>query len=475
MHSSLFKHIWLIQPSPPVPSVIPIDAANGTSVHFSPSWDLLCLQSFLLERTGHTCTLIDTRCHESTEAALQILRDPPDARTTSVAVIYTTIDNLGSAISIAAHVRKQFPSMITALCGPYVASFPETIELFPGVQFGLAGDPEIILRNLLEFIDIEHRLKLVPGLIIPGVAAKNPHWVRDLHSLSLPEWFRVDWRSYSINHHHKGVHLEARISRGHPGKKEDRAWPVPQEPLRLWPLPLLAQLLQKCSGHGITEVFFADPPGLWTDDMIMEWCRHLRVVRNSQAWSFQLVPRMLTNELITELAANGCRRIEFIIPTCDTGLRSSRGLELTDRQIATVLSRVKAGNILPLLAYWIQGPGEPPGEAARVLQHISAMDYPPFALCPHPFFHDSMLFREEGETQRAPPISAWLEWAQKPDENKPPPALWRGTQGVAECQRIMNVILKNIHRNPWHQIRRAFRFFRGVHGRTTHLTSSAQS
>ena len=458
MRSSLFKHIWLIQPPDPIPPVTPVDAAGGSTVRYSPSWDLLCLQSFLLERTGHTCSVIDTRVFDHLSDALQILDQPFEHGTETVAIIYADVLNLGMVGAIVAHLHSHHPTMTVILCGPLVDSFPETVRLIPHVHFGLCGDPEVILRNLLDFIDISHRLKLVPGLIMPDEPSRAPHWMDRLQGLSLPEWYRVNWASYKTIDDHETLRVEIRLSRGIPAGVERLAFAKPNEPVRVWSLPAMAQSFQKSAGQGIAEIFLADPPGFWTDDQIMEWCRQLNVFRNTQPWGIQLFPRELSIELLDAMAGNACHRVEFIIPTCEPALKARYGITIADDAMRELILQMEARNISAQMIYWIQGPNEKENESVRVFRHIAALGYPKFALHPFPLHHDSLLYAEElAMGKPVPPLSEWITWGQNPDLAHPPVALWDGVAGLNRCRSTMQSIQRKIIRNPGRHVNRITR------------------
>jgi len=459
MRSSLSKQIWLIQPPDPVPPVTLVDAAGGATVRFSPAWDLLCLQSFLLERTGHICNLIDTRIFDDLNRALKTLDMPVDQNTDSVVIVYADVLNLGFVGYITGYIHAHYPSMTIVLCGPMVDSFPETVRLIPHVQFGLCGDPEVILRNLLDFIDISHRLKLVPGLIMPDEPPRPPHWMERLQALSLPEWYRVSWSSYKSTHDHGGsLRVEARLSRGMPNGIDRMFFPKPNEPVRVWPLSAMSQSFQKSAGQGIAEIFLADPPGFWTDERIAEWCRHLNVFRNTQPWGIQLFPRDIPDDLLEDMGGNACHRVEFIIPTCDPALRERYGLTYPDDQLRELIIKMEARNISAQLIYWIQGPDEKVNESTRVSRHIASLGYPKFALHPFPFHHDSLLYRDElAKGKKLPTLTEWITWGQKPDLAHPPVALWEGVTGLIRCRSTMQSIQRKLLRNPGRHINRISR------------------
>jgi hypothetical protein len=460
MHSSLSKHVWLIQPQDPINAVAPIDAAGGDTLRFSPSWELMCLQAFILDRTGHTCTLIDIRTFESMSHALNKLNNPPDPRSDGIVVIFTTTHHLGPVGSIIEYVDRNFPDLLIVLCGPFVNSFPDALRLIPNVDFGLCGDPENILRNLLDFIDIEHRLNLVPGLILPNQPAKQPHWLSNLQALSLPEWYRINWNLYQSTDVLHLLRAEARLSRGNSGTPGDIACSSPGEPVRHWSFPAMAQSFQKCAGQGIYEIYLNDPPGFWTDAHISEWCRQLLVFRNTQPWAIQLIPRTLPDGILNSLAENSCHRIEFIIPTCDESRKSDFGITISDHEFLALLEQLAARNIRAELIYWVHGPGENINEAERVLRHLTTLHYPKFAVYPFPLNHDSVLYKNNQDSGgNPPPITEWIAWAQKPDSAQPP-GLWGGISDLANCKKTIQTIQRKVTRNPYRQLSRAVRRMR---------------
>jgi len=456
MRSLRSRHIWLIQPQDPLPTVTPIDGAGGDSVRFSPAWDLLCLHSFILGRTGHTCDLIDVRLYNSISSALGNLTDRSNPGSNGLALIYTTVTNLGPAVNVIDFIRENYPDVTIVIFGPYVSSFPDTLNLIPNIHYGLSGDPEIILRNLLDFTDIEHRLKLIPGLIIPGHTKTNtPYWASNLNGLSLPVWNKTHWASYHSDIHSYGARVEARLSRGHADHAVNVVYSLPNEPVRVWPFHLMAQLLQKCPRQGISEIFFSDPPGFWTPERVLEWCRNLKLVRSSQAWAFQIIPRLMSDEEILELSSQECKRIELIIPSCDTKRRKEFGFELSNDDLNTLMTRLTSHKIKPQLIYWIQGPDENADEADSILRSINTLHVPQFSIYPFPFYHDSQLYQSRkscGLDQ--PPLTDWIAWAQHSDKASPPPAIWRGIAGIEQFHSMMQTIQRHITHSPWVKINR---------------------
>ena len=449
MRSSLVKHLWLIQPNDHHSPVLPLDAAGGATIHFSPSWDLLCLRAFILERTGHTCELIDVRCHAGIEEAFAVTGTSPAHDATSIAVIHTTTANLGSVGAIARFLKMHHPEMPIALFGPHVNAFPETIFLIQGIDYGLFGDPELKLRHLLDSLDIPHRLKLMPGLLMPGATMKPVHWADDLRGLSFPDWQTIDWVDYRHSPSMRGANIEARLSRGNPGTPADIPWPSAQEPLRVWPLPGMAQTFQKCPGNGIDEIFLADPPGLWSDQRLLDWINQLKRLRNTQLWSFQIVARILPPNIISELAVTACARIEIIIPTLDEKRQASLGMSIRDADLRQLIEQLRNAGVDPHIIFWIEGPWRVENEAGLIADKVRTLGRPSYAVYPFPFHIDSALYRQVCDAGASPPrLDEWIAWAQRED-TEAPAELWSGAEGLPRAEATMKSLTRRIARDPW--------------------------
>ncbi len=450
MRSTLVRHLWLIQPHENHTPVVPIDAAGGFTVHFSPAWDLLCLRAFLLDRTGHTCSLIDARLHDTLEQAFGLAEQERHPDEGVIAVIYTVTSQLGSVGEIIRYIRQHHPDIPIALFGPHVSAFPGSLALLPGVDFGLAGDPEIKLRHLLDSLDVPHRQRLVPGLILPGSPVKAAHWSPDLRGFSLPNWQTINWADYRHNPGVRGAHIEVRLSRGHTGTSADVAWPRAGEPLRAWPMDRMAQALQKCPGNGINEVFFADPPGFWTNDRLDAWIKSLKNLRNTQPWSLQIVARDVPQTIISELSLIGCHRIEIIIPTIDPHRQAELGMTMPDDLLLDLVTRLRNVAVDPQLIFWVAGPWPVENEVELIAAKVKSLGRPSFAVYNFPFHHDAPLYqRLIDEGGRPPPLDDWLAWAQRGEDREPPVALWSGMGGLAKAESTMHELQRRIGSDPW--------------------------
>lgn len=455
MRSLMVKQLWLIQPQDPATEVLPLDAAGGGTIHFSPAWDLVCLHAFILERTGHRSSIIDLRLHDRIEDGFRDWMPGDSGRDHVVALIYATTHNLESTGEIIRYLKGALPNSRVVLFGPYPSAYPETLHLLPGIDFALCGDPEIKLRLLLDSLDVSHRLRNIAGLYARGTEIKSANWLPDLKNLSLPDWQQYNWRDYRVSTVQRGARIEARLSRGHPGTGADAPWPGRNEPMREWPMQQLAQRLKRCPGNGIDEIFFADPPGFWTDARLSGWCGVLRNLRNTQEWSFQIIARDLPDVILNELPVNGCHRVEIIIPTTNPAHQPEFGMSMTLAGLKNLITRMRQRSIDGQVVYWIEGPHAEAGEASAIMRYNREIGSPSFAVYPFPCHDDSPLAAKySDQSRKAPDIHAWIASAQDPAGRAAPCGLWGGSAARSHATGTLRAIHRKIARNPMRLLKR---------------------
>ncbi len=452
MQSLRRAHVILIQPPDPPSAVTAIDATGGNTVTFGPSWDLMSLRTFMLNRTGHPCTFVDTRLYENVEQSLaEVIENISGPR---IAVIQTVTAGLGESAAVIEVLHRSFPDVVIAISGQHPSQFPDHVLDIPYVDFGLVGDPEPILRNLLSNSDIPHRLKLVPGLLSKENPHPEPSWSQDLRSLSLPDWSGMFWPAYEAENQN-GVRMSIRLSRGHSRHDADLAWGSAGEPLRIWPFDQAASCIQRCGHHGIVDLVLTDAPGFWTHDRITDWCRALQHQRSSQPWSFQVFPRSFDEDVIEALSLACCRRVEIVFPTADPDALKAAGHLSDFARLNESILRLQDAGMLVHFRFLVGGPGEDRHEADRIARIITAFDFMPYSLYPFPLHFDSKLYKTESEEREdVPTIEEWIAWARDPWLADKPVAAWGGVAGAEHTSDVMQSVQNRIMKNPRRRFRR---------------------
>ncbi len=422
----------------------------------SSPWPLLCLRAFLLQRTRHLCTLVDCRLFSLLE---QELVEAVRFSMSDVAVVNTQTAGLGEAAAIFDILKRRFPDIVTVACGEYPSQFPEHAASLPRTDFALSGDPEPILRDLLDRLDTPQRLSKVPGLGLTGQPAKEAYWLSDLRSLSLPDWEGVFWNAYKPDEN-ESCKVVTRLSRGHTRYPADRAFGGYREPLRIWPMERFASAMQKCPPHGIGEVLLDDPPGFWTPERLQRWCRTLTSIRNVQPWALRLLPTHLTDDTLLLLAQSLCRRVEFLFPSCDPDLLRRHGCVIGAKDLASTLSMLEERGIAVHLRFWMGGPEESTGETSRVLHTIRQLACRSYSLEAFPLQLDAPVCEENGSSISGL-LEEWLRWTVDPWMLERPSTLWGGRESAVALADAFTHIERSVRRSPLRLLRTAWTSLRG--------------
>lgn len=452
--------VVLIQPPEPVPAATALDNGGGVSHRFCPPWNLLCLKAFLDQRTAHPCTLVDTRLFDQLEQRLsEAITSIPQPR---VAVINTSTIGLGEANAVIEVLHRTAPDVFTVLCGQHPSDYPRLALSLPHVHYGLCGDPEPILRNLLDYHDVESRLKLIPGLASHLNPQPEAYWLPDLRSLNLPQWTDVDWASYGASST-AGLRMDIHLSRGHPRTAADQARGGPGEPFREWPMDRVVANIQRCAHHGIIELFVNEPLGAWTESRLQAWARQLISVRSSQAWATHLLPAELSQETLDLLIDSHCRRIEVVFPSCDPDRLKSFGGLFDLEKIKLAIQRIQTAGIRVQIRFWVGGPGERAKEADRLIKAIQRFDHCPYFLYPFPYEPSAPMYhRDHDAVVAAEPVEHWLQWAKDPWLADRPTAFWSGREGAEACQKILLMSQRHIQFNLPRRLKKLVRHVRSI-------------
>jgi len=445
-------NVLLIQPPDAPPPIAPVDCTTDSATLFAPPHNLLALRTFLHERTRHLCTFIDCRLFSDLEPQLvTAIRAVPDPR---IVVVHTTSTGLGSTSAVLEISKRFFPQIRTVLCGQNPSQFPTLALDLARADYALAGDPEPILRNLLDYLDVAQRLRRIPGLIYRGGEKAEAYWLGDLKTLSLPDWEGVHWPAYQRGLGKPICRAELRLSRGHTRTPADRAAGDQAEPLRIWPLDRAAAAVSRSAHHGITEVCLTDPPGFWNSDRLRQWCQALAAINNTRPWSFQMLPMRLDSDLIAALAANACRRVELLYPTCDPATLKLYGCEVLPREMGQIANRLEQSRISISARFWIGGPETTEHDDELLVQTIRQLNYLPHVIQPFPLLFDSPLYRKFAVPGGpAPAMTDWTHWALAPWTATRPVPLWGGAQQLEPLKARMLAVESAIQHSPGRMLR----------------------
>ena len=154
-----------------------------------PGMGVLMLAAVARQR-GYDVHLIDAK--EQGTPLDEVSRRIVDLEPDYLGLSATTI-SVNNAARIAGRVKQALPGVVTVLGGAHVSAIPQrTLEAFSSVDFGVVGEGEVSLFELLDRIESGAAVDDVPGLAFrrDGMVHANPRapYIDDLDSLPEPAW-----------------------------------------------------------------------------------------------------------------------------------------------------------------------------------------------------------------------------------------------------------------------------------------------
>ncbi len=189
-------HIWLI--NPPVQRGRPsaIESVVQTMFFNSPPLGL-CSLAAVLEEEGHQVTITDSPVYGLTTRDLggMARRLKPD-----LAGFTATTSYHDNAAAGAAEIKRAMPDLPICVGGPHFNANPDFLKLYPQVDFGVHGEGELTLKEIVEALAGGGEVSKVPGVVtVQGgelkFAPMRPP-IEDLDVLPFPARHLVDLSRY---------------------------------------------------------------------------------------------------------------------------------------------------------------------------------------------------------------------------------------------------------------------------------------
>lgn len=455
--------VLLIQP--PLLSDTEIEPLSPERPITAPPWRLMCTYAYLRQKTRHEVDVVDCRVLSDWK---QTLVDAADGQEDGVAVINVDTDSIGEAAAVLDAIKRSLPTWTTAVCGSYPSQFPGAMADLGRADYALAGDPEPILRDLLEYHDIPRKLIRVPGLLARWIPPERPpFWLDDLRSLAPADGSEISLAPYRTPD--GKIFLSVRLTRGHTRVPADRACGDGNEPLRVWPMERFACMLQRSTSQGIHEIVLTDPPGVWTPERLNSWCQMLLRARNTQSWSLRMLPTLLADETVERLQQSRCRGIEFLYPATDADALAQYGCVITPVELYSTARKLESAGLSFAVRFWLGGPECDSSEAKHVARILRQLRFPHVTFEPFPFLLDAPITRTFPEAQAR--MAEWQNWVRDPWTHPKPERFWKREDYF---RQTVSEICADVRRDPRHIMQRLWLRLRGRSGIHHMETRSAE-
>ncbi len=324
-----------------------------------------------LGEAGHQLRLLDLCFAEEPLAAIRaaLTVSAPAA----VVVSVRNIDNVTwpGSVSYLAGIREVIGACRgrapVILGGSGFSLMPVELLAFLDGDYGVVGEGEDVLPELLACIDRGERPANLPGVLCRGAQGYLP--------LRLVTRFRrPDRRMFHVDRYHReGGMANLQTKRGCPFSCSYCTYPLLEgRQVRLRPIPeVIAELRELVESFGVSYVYFVDDIFNYPLAYAEELCRAMAHERLPVNWSAFINPQFVTPELFSLMAAAGCDAVEFGSDSGAPAMLQSLGKSFTveDIRIASRLCREAGIDFAHYILFG--GPGE---SAATVEESFALMD-----------------------------------------------------------------------------------------------------
>lgn len=231
----------------------------------------------------------------------------------------TTISVTNGA-RIAECVRGLVPGVVTILGGPHVSAVPRrTLEAFPSIDFGVVGEGEVSLFELLARLERGAAVDDVPGLVWRQASAvrANPRapYIDDLDTLPPPAWdllpdFPHRFQPSLFSYPRTPV-ATLITSRGCPFSCSFCDRSTSGRKGRMHGVEYVVRLCRHLAGRGVRHVIFVDDLFTVRKQRVVDLCRAFLDEGLRLSWSCNSHPNLLDFDTLQLMRRAGCWQIAY--------------------------------------------------------------------------------------------------------------------------------------------------------------------
>jgi radical SAM superfamily enzyme YgiQ (UPF0313 family) len=280
---------------------------------------------------------------------------------------WVIIEGISSTITndvYAAYLAKRYGAK-TVLVGPHVTALPEqTMEVYPSLDFGILGEVEETLSDLVDAVENNKNLSSVKGLVFREagkiINTGNREFIRDLNSLPIPLHELLPLEKYKAPYI-GGPYTFVLHSRGCPNAcffcRQNVMW---KSVCRLRNGESISTEFKYLAKLGVKKVMFHSDTFTQDRNNVLEICEHLSQANTGIQWICNGRVDLVDNEILRAMKQAGCIMVNYGI---ESGVQqllddSNKGKNATIENARKAVAMTKAAGIR-VWAYFIIGlPGE---------------------------------------------------------------------------------------------------------------------
>lgn len=289
---------------------------------------------------------------------------------------WVVVEGISSTITndvYTAYLAKRYGCK-TVLIGPHVTALPEaTMEAYPSLDFGILGEVEETLGELIRAVDKNEDISSIKGLLYRenGViqnSGKRP-FIKDLDSLPMPLQELLPLDKY-IAPYIGGPYTFVLHSRGCPNScffcRQNVMW---KSECRLRSGKSIAAEFKYLANIGVKKVMFHSDTFTQSRENVLDICEHLSKCNTGIEWICNGRVDLVDPEILRAMKSAGCFMINYGI---ESGVQkilddSNKGEKATIENARNAVKMTKDAGI-QVWAYFIIGL---PGETKQTINQTS--------------------------------------------------------------------------------------------------------
>lgn len=313
------------------------------------------------------------------EVVERVLAAGPDVLACTAVTLSIT-----SAAKIAAAVKEARPDIRAVIGGIHLTSMPEeTMEAFPSFDYGVIGEGEVTLREMLPCLRARGALGGVPGVIYRegGELARTPPrgYIKDLDSLPMPAWDLLppmkDFYYLPPQSVRKPPSTSIITSRGCTGKCTFCDTSVFGHVCRAHSAEYVLEMLKTLRRrYGIGEVLFEDDNFMIFKKRLTALCALLHKENLGLSWScLARADMMKSGDLMREMRLAGCWQVLFGIESGSQEILDLERKGITLEQIEKAVRLARKSGLRTKGFIMVGHPTETPETIRQTIDFIRSL------------------------------------------------------------------------------------------------------
>lgn len=319
------------------------------------------LASFIRERGSYDCSLVDFETTEAasvTEMAEVVLGESP-----KYVCITTLTPRFPTVVRMAQEINRLDPAVTIIVGGPHVTGAPQA-ALYEGISYGIIGEGEQTLLELLDTLEAGHDPSTIANLIYRAGSDTRVNdirpFVKNLDELPFPAWDLMNLDDYVDPAYFKGRHLAIFSGRGCPYDCSFCASRVTwQRKLRLRSVEnVMEEIRHIVNVLGVTNLMFWDDTFAADKKRAIAICNKIIEEDLDISYTVQIRADACSDELIEALRDSGCAFAAIGVESGNEQMLERIGKREGKEQFRNAVRAMKRANLPTIASYIIGLPGD---------------------------------------------------------------------------------------------------------------------